>query len=497
MHNTPRNNKVFILQDNNSLNIDANVLAKSTAITNNNKHIGIQNETITKKSTIILPELINRRINNTKTNKSTISNKSKNKSTINSRENATVATRKNTVLGAILSESIRGTDTPKSKKFNEKNHEENFIKDFDTIATDSPHIIIHKDNSSIISKSNSLAMPLVLNKLSVLNSNNNNSNNHSRNKSLGRFEQTKNKNNKSSIFSNDNLDSSDSENERSLNLKNNHVGVGNNNKSVKNDLNKFNHNKQEGGPVPSKFSTFLKLKDPEVLSVLDVQTNNKDNRRREFAFKEQNQVQLFINILREKLEKNSSKKGGFIPNIKPSTLKPGSMLSKIYTKCLREYNISQEIEKVLNNEKHRSLSNELNSHFEQFSLLKKTEHNYFIEEILRIKDKDENQKVFLYNKSRDPSNIDISKISDHLAYVNRQFFIERYGYNYSKESDFIFQDVMQGEKTNNNINQRAEEKRIKNHDRIEGYLDSTIKKKKELITHLTKKLSQSLEKEKI
>ena len=121
----------------------------------------------------------------------------------------------------------------------------------------------------------------------------------------------------------------------------------------------------------------------------------------------------------------------------------------------------------------------------------------------KLNDKDDmSNRVFIYDKNgegkflnksgnKSKSNtIDlVTKISDKLAYSHRNYFIDKFGYDYGHDPEFIFDEEIRKSKKHKETNlSKQEDTKKKSRDKhiiVEGYLENIAKNKENLISKVT------------
>jgi hypothetical protein len=201
------------------------------------------------------------------------------------------------------------------------------------------------------------------------------------------------------------------------------------------------------------------------------------------------EVQIFLEQLKEKTEKARNYRYALIPKQKfERFIKTGTTLHNVYDKCSKEVKFAEEIDKILNQERTRIIANSKQEYEDKLLKLQK-EQDMLLAEDGNLNE-EEQDKVFIYNpQAQKHRKIDlVMSISDRMAYENRDFFINKMGYNYLKDPEFIFREEMNKnlklKEMKSNIDVKRRNKERRRHSKIEAFLEDANKGKDYLISRI-------------
>ena len=264
----------------------------------------------------------------------------------------------------------------------------------------------------------------------------------------------------------------------------------------------------------SKIPLVLRIKDHELKTLMIENKNTKDNKRKGAMVSSQEQVNAFLDALHQRSSSNQNEnEKEFESNaIINKFLKQNSTLRNIYSKCINQIRNGEEIDKYIDYVKRKEELQIKAQNKNYISRLKKMEDQMVIANIEGKKKKNlihvliGNQPIYLEGNIRDKKTsfqnqverIDvIPKISENLAFTNRNSYLSKFNYDYSDDNDFLFRKEycrIKGIDENgeeNNVIDGFGKKQDNHHkkrncvsDEIEFILDMTEKEKNLLIRRI-------------
>lgn len=292
--------------------------------------------------------------------------------------------------------------------------------------------------------------------------------------------------------------------------------IHNNNPNSNNTINVINKRTSTPETLFSN-SSFLKEKNYNVLVYGD-KNNHIGVERRPGALVGNEEASRFIESIEKKSKMMSNYRYNLIPNMKLEKVikNKNSPLYDVYSKCTKELRYGEQVDRVLSVEKNNELMTKKKEKEKLLHDLDLAQNRLMIEDLKKshhyllndqVKE-DKDGKVFLYdefghgkfvnkNKIFDLKRInklgkmkkqdEVSRISDNFAYLNRQFLMEKFNYNYHKDEDFIFAEELK----RNFLNQKETLKKDKlkilskaNHTRVQEIIKNTVKEKDVLLNRI-------------
>ena len=205
-----------------------------------------------------------------------------------------------------------------------------------------------------------------------------------------------------------------------------------------------------------KVPLILKIKDKNLKTLIIENKSAKNNNKRKGAMiSNQAQVQAFLKAIQQKTEKPSkdNEKEFESNEIINKVLKQNSTLHNIYSKCINQIRNGEEIDKYIDYIKRKEQLQIAAQNKTYNSRLQQLEDQMVLAGIEKPKKNlihilIGNQPIYLESNIRDKKTsfqnqverIDvIPKISEHLAYSNRNAYMSKFNYDYSDDQDFLFQ----------------------------------------------------------
>lgn len=225
-----------------------------------------------------------------------------------------------------------------------------------------------------------------------------------------------------------------------------------------------------------KVSPILKINHPQLHQLLNDFSKDKYNRRYAFLLNDKNEVKMLISKILESFTSNSLLNDSYIPKQNHENINQNSPLNKIYSKCDKEIKVASEVDKLLSKQMRKEITNSFKDNQE----IKKKQ-----DEFLYSRNEKEKEKLHNINydkKTKKRMDI-IPKLSEKLAFLDREFFIKNFGYDYNKDSEFIFQEEL--------VKKQLEEEKLvvdgkKNkikgsHNKVKSILERSNKEREALI----------------
>jgi hypothetical protein len=236
-----------------------------------------------------------------------------------------------------------------------------------------------------------------------------------------------------------------------------------------------------------KVSPILQINHPKLHQLFNEFSKDKYNRRNAFVLNDKSEIKMFISKILESFTENSHLNDSYIPKQNHEIINHNSPLNKIYSKCDKEIKVASEVDKLLSKQMKKVISNS----FKDNEKIKKKQDEFLYS---RNEKEKENLVNFNYDKKTKNKMDIIPKLSEKLAFLDRQFFIKNFGYDYNKDSEFIFQEEL--------VKKQLEEEKLvadgrKNkvkgsHHKVQDILERSIKDREALIL----KVNTDIEKKK-
>jgi hypothetical protein len=234
-----------------------------------------------------------------------------------------------------------------------------------------------------------------------------------------------------------------------------------------------------------KVSPILKVDHPQLHNLLNEFSKDKYNRRGAFRLTDHSEVKMFLSTVLENYNQGRLN-DSYIPRPQYELiLNKNSPLNKIYSKCDKEIKVASHVDKLLSKESKKIVTNS----YKDNEKLKKQ-----LDEFIYSKgDKVNSNSLVQDKKVKDKLDI-IPKLSEKLAFLDREFFIKNFGYDYNKDNEFIFQEeIVKKQNQEKILIENGRKNKVKNkHLQVEFILEKGVKEKETLISKVNDDIEKNI-----
>lgn len=243
-----------------------------------------------------------------------------------------------------------------------------------------------------------------------------------------------------------------------------------------------------------KTPSLLKLESPNLHKLIYEFDKDIYNRRKAIYIKDNLEVKVFTDAINNPSPIHT-KNNSISANVwkVEHTLKQGTALGKIYTKCEKEMKAATEVEKLLHLEKLKQLNNseaekQKSLNLQQNAFLLDEETNEKLKGAKSTKFKDsaiDKKEKLIGSYAMELAHI----VSEKSAYTNREFLMKKFGYDFHKDEEFIFRDEVikkfkeVEEKRNYKIENKIKVEKEK-HKQVKRIVESNFKSKEFLVNKI-------------